>query len=440
LTNAVQLVAALLLVLLNGFFVAAEFSLARARMTRLDQLADGGHGGAVLAQDQVRHIDRYLAACQLGITLASLGLGWLGEPAFADLLRPVFESVGLGEASAGLTAVILAFLIITVLHVVVGELAPKTVAIQRAEGVALRIARPLELFRKVFQPFIWAMNGAGNALVQALGVEPASERELASTPEDLQILIAQSEEGGAIEPEEADMLEGVFGLQGNVASDIMTPRPEVTTLSAGLSVRAALTEALATRHSRFPVLNGDGVLGVVHLSDLARGLLEREDTPVRDLVSPALYVHETMPVDDLLRQLQAGRASLAVVLDEYGDFTGVVTVEDVIEEIVGEIDDERDRARAVAQQPDGRLLVRGSVPLEDLADHGVELVDDTVTSVGGLIFTRLGRLPRTGDSVTADGWQLTVEATHGTRVVLVAIEPADALPPLPEPESNGRGR
>jgi magnesium and cobalt exporter, CNNM family len=441
LTNAVQLVAALLLVLLNGFFVAAEFSLARARMTRLDQLTEGGHGGAALAQEQVRHIDRYLAACQLGITLASLGLGWLGEPAFADLLRPAFESVGLGSASAGLTAVILAFLIITVLHVVVGELAPKTVAIQRAEGVALRIARPLELFRKVFQPFIWAMNGAGNALVRAIGVEPASERELASTPEDLQILIAQSEEGGAIEPEEADMLEGVFGLQGNVARDIMTPRPEVTTLAADVPVRAGLTEVLATRHSRFPVLNGDGVLGVVHLSDLARGLLERgEDTPVRELLSPALFVPETMPVDDLLRQLQAERASLAVVLDEYGDFTGVVTVEDVIEEIVGEIDDERDRARAVAQQPDGRLLVRGHVPLEDLADHGVDLVDETVTSVGGLVFTRLGRLPRTGDTVTADGWQLTVEATHGTRVVLVAIEPADARPAPPEAESNGRGR
>ncbi len=358
-TNAVQLVAALLLVLLNGFFVAAEFSLARARMTRLDQLADARRGGAALARQQVRHIDRYLAACQLGITLASLGLGWLGEPAFADLLRPVFESLGLGDASAGLTAVILAFVIITVLHVVVGELAPKTVAIQRAEGVALRIARPLELFRKVFQPFIWAMNGAGNALVRALGVEPASERELASTPEDLQILIAQSEEGGAIEPEEADMLEGVFGLQGSVVRDIMTPRPEVTTLSASIPVRAGLTEVLATRHSRFPVLNGDGVLGVVHLSDLARGLLERgEDTPVRDLLSPALFVPETQPVDDLLRQLQARRASLAVVLDEYGDFTGVVTVEDVIEEIVGEIDDERDRAPSV--QPAARRAPPGA--------------------------------------------------------------------------------
>jgi CBS domain containing-hemolysin-like protein len=220
----------------------------------------------------------------------------------------------------------------------------------------------------------------------------------------------------------------------------MTPRPEVTTLSANVTVRAGLTEVLATRHSRFPVLNGDGVLGIVHLSQLARGLLEKpEDTPVRELAGPALFVPETQPVDDLLRQLQARRASLAVVLDEYGDFAGVVTVEDVIEEIVGEIDDERDRAPAVDHRPDGRLIVRGHVPIEDLVDHGVELVDDTVTSVGGLVFTRLGRLPRTGDSVVADGWQLTVEATRGTRVVLVAIEPADEPPPGAEP-SGGEGR
>ncbi len=432
-TNTVLLLAALLLVLLNGFFVAAEFSLARARVTRLEQLAEHNRT-ALRAREQVRHIDRYLAACQLGITLASLGLGWLGEPAFASLLEPVFSRVGLREGTASLTAVILAFVIITVLHVVVGELAPKTVAIQRAEATALSIARPLEWFRIVFAPFIHVMNGAGNRLVRALGVEPATERELASTPEDLQILIAQSEEGGAIEPEEADMLEGVFGLQGSLARDIMTPRPEVTTLLAETPLRAALVEALATRHSRFPVLNGDGVLGVVHLSQLARGLLEDEETPLRDIAGPALYVPETQPVDDLLRQLQARRSSLAVVLDEYGDFAGIVTVEDVIEEIVGEIDDERDRGPAVDERPDGRLIVRGHVPLEDLQDHGVELIDETVTSVGGLVFTRLGRLPRTGDSVTVDGWTLTVEATSGTRVVLVAIEPAPAGPDEPEAE------
>jgi CBS domain containing-hemolysin-like protein len=394
----------------------------------------------VLAREQVQHIDRYLAACQLGITLASLGLGWLGEPAFAELFEPFFESIGLGAATSAATAVIIAFVIITVLHVVFGELAPKSLAIQKAETTALATSWPLEWFRRIFSPFIYLLNGAGNWVVRALGVEPATESELASTPEDLQILIAQSEEGGALEPEEADMLEGVFGLGETLTRDIMTPRPEVTTLSADAPVRQALAEALGTRHSRFPVLNGDGVLGVVHLSQLARGLLEEgEGVPARAIAGPALFVPETQPVDELLRQLQARRASMAVVLDEYGDFTGVVTVEDVIEEIVGEIDDERDRAPAVDEQPDGRLMVRGHVSLEDLRDHGVELVDETVTSIGGLVFTRLGRLPRTGDVVEVDGWRLTVEATRGTRVVLVAIEPAEGRDQARANGSRGRG-
>jgi CBS domain containing-hemolysin-like protein len=434
-TNTVQLGAALFLVLLNGFFVAAEFSLARARVTRLDQMAHEGSAPAKAARGYVDQIDRYLAACQLGITLASLGLGWLGEPAFAHLIEPALDAVGVGEAASAVSAGIVAFLIITVLHVVVGELAPKSIAIQRAEGTAIRIARPLELFRRLFSPFIFLLNGAGNALVRALGVAPATEAELASTPEDLQRLIAQSEEGGAIEPSEADMLEGVFGLQSTETRDIMTPRPEVTTLAAELTVREAITEALGTRHSRFPVMGGDSVLGVVHLSGMARGLLERPDVPVRELTDPAMFVPETMPVDDLLRLLQHRRSSLAIVLDEYGDLAGVVSVEDVLEEIVGEIDDERDRSPAVDAMPDGRLLVRGHVPIEDLADHGVDIDDETVTSVGGLVFTRLGRLPRTGDSIEADGWNLTVEATRGTRVVLVAIEPSGK----PGPDANGTG-
>ena len=231
-TNAVQIVAALLLVLLNGFFVAAEFSLARARTTRLEQLADQGRGSAVLAREHVQHIDRYLAACQLGITLASLGLGWLGEPRVRGPAAAGLRVGGPGSATSTGTAVILAFIIITVLHVVFGELAPKSIAIQKAEATAQATAWPLELFRKVMAPFIYLLNGAGNWVVRALGVEPASESELASTPEDLQILIAQSEEGGALEPEEADMLEGVFGLGESLTRDIMTPRPEVTTLAA----------------------------------------------------------------------------------------------------------------------------------------------------------------------------------------------------------------
>ena len=284
--------------------------------------------------------------------------------------------------------------------------------------------------------------------MRALGVEPATERELASTPEDLQILIAQSEEGGAIEPEEADMLEGVFGLQESLTRDIMTPRPEVTTLLADVPVRAAPHRG--ARHPPQPLPGAERRRRAGHRPPQRarpRRCWRRARTRrCASSPSPALFVPETQPVDDLLRQLQARRASLAVVLDEYGDFAGVVDR--------GGRDRGDRRARsttsataraAVDEQPDGRLIVRGHVPLEDLADHGVELVDDTVTSVGGLVFTRLGRLPRTGDSVDADGWRLTVEATRAPAWCWSPSSPptrprAQGAPPSGTDESGAAGR
>lgn len=436
--NAVLIAAALFLVLLNGFFVAAEFALARARTTRLEAKAEEGSRAAALGARQVDDIDRYLAACQLGITLASLGLGWIAEPAFGALIEPALEAVGIGHAPSLLIAGVIAFVIITFLHVVVGELAPKTVAIRRAEGTTLVLARPLEGFRRLFQPAIYVLNGAGNWLVRRFGIEPASELELSSTPEDLQRLILQSEEGGALDADEAEMLKGVFGLEDSIARDVMTPRPEVAFLGADIPLGESLRLALDTRHSRFPVLDHDdqNVIGVVHLSDLARGMIEDNgDLKVADVTGPTVFVPETRPLDEVLSELQRRRTSLACVLDEYGELAGLVSVEDVIEEIVGEIHDERDRLPPVDMRPDGRLIVGGHVPLEDLRDHGVEIVDGDVTSIGGLVFSRLGRLPRTGDSILLDDYVLTVEATRGTRILLVAIEGRRGKPEEPdEPE------
>jgi CBS domain containing-hemolysin-like protein len=423
--QALQIIGALLLVLLNGFFVAAEFSLARARVTRIEAAAEDGSRAAALAARQIRQIDRYLAACQLGITIASLGLGWLGEPAFARLIDPLFAALGLGDAPAQATAVIVAFVLITALHVIVGELAPKSLAIQRAEPTIRLLARPLEWFRWLFAPIIHVLNGAGNLLVRAMGIPPATESEMTATPEDLQRMIAQSEMGGVLDPGEAHMLEGVFTLHETFAREVMTPRPELKVLDASLPLREALAQALASEHSRFPVVDDRGVLGVVHLSDLARGVLEDgEGRRVGDVVAPALFVPEMRSLDDLLKDLQSRRVSLAVVLDEYGDLAGVVTVEDVIEEIVGEIEDERDVERDIFRRPDGRLVARGHVALEDLAEYGVELEAEGVTSIGGLVFTRLGRLPQRGDIVALDGWRAVVEATEGPRVALIALEPA----------------
>ena len=321
---------------LNGFFVAAEFGLARARLTRLDQMAAEGVGTAEMAAAQARHIDRYLAACQLGITLASLGLGWLGEPAFATVFRPVFDALGVSDSVAHVLTFIVAFALITALHVIIGELAPKTLAIQRAEDTARYVARPLEGFRVLFSPVIHALNGAGNWLVRRMGVEPASESEMASTPEDLQLLIAQGEEGGTIEPEEADMLEGVFSLADTPCRDVMTPRPEVRSIPHDRPLREALTQAIEARHSRYPVIDHEGVVGVAHLSDLVRAMFEHgEDAPASNAASPPLFVPETQAIDEILQELQRQRTSLAIALDEYGEMAGVVTVEDIVDHTIG---------------------------------------------------------------------------------------------------------
>jgi CBS domain containing-hemolysin-like protein len=418
--TAVGLIAVLVLILATGFFVAAEFALARARVVRLEAMAAGGSRAAGLAARQSGEIDRYLAACQLGITVTALGLGWLGKPAVASVLEPLFETLGAGGAAGVFAAGTIAFTIITVLHVVVGELAPKTLAIQRAEATATRLALPLEAFRIVFSPVIAILNGAGVRLVRLFGIEPASEHEMALTPEDLQRLVADSERGGTLDPEEAGMIEGVLELHETTARQVMTPAPSVTTIPGDRPARQALLDVLGSPHSRFPVLGAAGEpVGLIHLSALSRGYVETPGIPVADLAGAVHLVPESQPLDILLAGMRGERASLAVVLDEYGELAGVVALEDVLEEIVGEIQDERDPEPDIVVTGDGEVVTRGHVSLEDLAEHGVHLDEEGVTSIGGLVFSRLGRPARAGDVVEAGDWSLRVEEVRGTRILRV---------------------
>ena len=416
----VGLLAVVVLILATGFFVAAEFALARARVVRLEALATDGSRAAALATRQSHEIDRYLAACQLGITVTALGLGWLGKPAVAGVLEPAFERIGAGEAAGVFAAGAIAFAVITVLHVVVGELAPKTLAIQKAEATATRLAFPLEAFRVVFSPIIAVLNGAGVRLVRLFGVQPASEHEMALTPEDLQRLVADSERGGTLDPEEAGMIEGVLELHETSARQVMSPAPSVTTIPGERPAREALLGVLGSPHSRFPVVGAGGQpTGVVHLSALSRGYVETPDTPIGDLAGPAHLVPESQPLDVLLAGMRHARASLAVVLDEYGELAGVVSLEDVLEEIVGEIHDERDPEPDIVVTDDGEIVTRGHVSLEDLEGHGLRLSEEGVTSIGGLIFMRLGRPARVDDVVEAGGWSMRVEEVRGTRILRV---------------------
>jgi CBS domain containing-hemolysin-like protein len=424
--SVLLLVFLLLLIAVNGFFVAAEFAIVRSRRSRLEQLRDEGDKRASVALDQIDHVDQYVATSQVGITLASLGIGFLGEPALAELLEPVFGNFFSHGVAIGISIAI-AFTIVTFLHVILGEQAPKMVAIGRAEGTLMRLARSLAFFRRVLHPLIVATNAPANFLVQRVfGVDVEEGEE--TSPEELRLLISRGAQRGRLDPGEAGMLGGVFHLHEQEAREVMTPIPAVVTVDASDTVEAALRRCVTSGHTRLVVIedeNPDRVKGVVHNNSLARLYMsEGPEAPLDTVTRDALIVPETRPLDDLLHDLQVQRTSLSVVVDEYGRTVGIVTVEDILEEVVGEIEDETDpRAAAVRKLTNGDWFVRGHVSLGDLADAGIDLPVDTETynSVGGYVFGELGRLPKRGDSIVTNGYTIRVESVRENRIEAVLI-------------------
>jgi CBS domain containing-hemolysin-like protein len=420
------------LVGLNGLFVAAEFSLVRASQGRVEQLRDEGRRGAALVVKQIERIDEYLSACQLGITMTSLGIGFLGEPAIAQLFEDAFGTAISHNASLAISLT-LAYLITTALHITFGEQVPKIYSIVNSERTAMRVARPLELFRQVFNPLIWLLNSASNGILKLIGVDSRAEFEDVSSSEDLKLIIARSTRGGKLDPGEAGMLSGVFHLHEQQARQVMTPIPAVVTVDASEPAEAALRRAVDSGHTRLVVTedgNTDRIKGIVHVNSLSRKLMtEGPDASIESSVKDALIVPETKPLDDLLADLQRERASMAVVVDEYGRTAGIVTIEDIIEEVVGEIADETDPAIAgVRRLANGDWWVRGHVPITDLADYGLDLPVDSeaYNSVGGFVFGELGRLPKRGDMVQVNGYSLRVEAVRQNRVEAVRIRDHEA--------------
>jgi CBS domain containing-hemolysin-like protein len=426
-TELLLLFGVAVLVAANGFFVAAEFGLVRARESRLEQMRDEGKRGAALALHQIQHIDEYLSACQLGITMASLGIGFLGEPAIASLIEPVFGGVVSHGVAFGISLAF-AYLVTTALHITAGEQVPKIYSIVHAEGTVRRTARGLQLFRSLFNPLIWLLNSASNAILRVFGVDSRAEFEEVSSSEDLKLIIARSSRGGKLDPGEAGMLSGVFHLHEQQARQVMTPIPAVVTVDVSETAELALRRCVDSGHTRLVVTeqdNTDRIKGIVHSNSLARKLMsEGPDAAIDDSVKDALIVPETKPLDDLLADLQRERASMAVVVDEYGRTAGIVTIEDIIEEVVGEIADETDPAVAgVRRLANGDWWVRGHVPITDLADYGLALPVDSeaYNSVGGFVFGELGRLPKRGDMVRVNGYSLRVESVRENRVDAVRI-------------------
>ena len=376
--TAVLLIGMLVLILVNAFFVAAEFSLVRARRSRLEQVAEGD-ARARLALREIGEISEYLSACQLGVTFASIGIGFLGEPAVADLIHPWLG----GSLSHGLALAIsltIAYVLTTALHITIGEQVPKLFAISRAEAMARAVARPLYWFTRAFRPFVAALNGASNAILRLLRVNPSAAFEEGGTPEDLKLLIAQSLEGGQLAPDEALMLSGVFELHEQQARQVMTPIPRVVTVDISEDAEAASQLCIESGHTRLLVTedsNPDRIKGIIHANSLLGLVLsEGPKASIAGVVRPALIVPETKPLDTLLAELRRTRNSIAVVVDEYGRTAGIVAIEDIVEEIVGEIADETDPSAGPVRQLDGRRVAgprrrraRRSTGLRNRARH-----------------------------------------------------------------------
>jgi CBS domain containing-hemolysin-like protein len=432
-SDLLRLVGVVVLVLVNGFFVAAEYALVSVRPTRVEELLQQGRSGARSVKLSLERLDHFIAATQLGVTVASLSLGWLGEPALAGLLDPLLSllpAAWVGAASHTLSAII-AFVAITFLEVVVGELVPKSVALQRTEAIALVVAGPTRLIGLILTPFIAIINGAGNLLLRAFGLNPASGQESLHSEEELRLLVQASGEGGALEVGQSDMLAAVFDFGDLTASQAMVPRTEMVAIAAGASLDEFIQYAIKHPFTKFPVYEGnlDHILGIAHVKDLVRVQHdERRAATVRGLIREALFVPDTIRLDDLLQQFRASRQHIAIVLDEYAGTAGLVTLDDLMERLVGEVADPFDKSAPDIQRlPTGAYLVNGLTSIDDVNDHlGLELHDDFYDTIAGFVLGHLGRMARVGDTVEAGGVKLKVEALDGLRIARLSVYPAQA--------------
>ena len=416
------------LVCANGFFVAAEFSIVTVRKTRIDQLIAEGHGGAAVVRRAISAPDRYIAATQLGITMASLGLGWMGEPALAAMLEPplAFLPLHVAAATAHTIAIAFAFTLITAVEIVFGELTPKWIALDRSETTALWLIRPLEIFMRLFWPFIRLVHGAAHAVVHALGLRHTDSRAMVHSEEELKMLVTASQEAGVLEEHEEQMLHRVFGFADVTAGQVMVPRTELVAVKGDTPLRDLVGQIARGRHTRLPVYRADlyDVMGMLHVVDVLRAIASPSGgatLTAASLAREALTVPETMTADALLTEMRRRRAREAIVIDEYGGTAGLVTFESLMERIVGDIPGEWTTASGrISVQPDGSALIDGLTLVADInAQFNLRIDEDTYTTVGGYMLGCIGRRPKVGDAVEVDGRRMKVEAIDGLRVAKV---------------------
>lgn len=419
----------LLLVLLNGFFVSAEFAIVKIRSGRIDTLVEEGRKSAVIAKSMLNHLDGYLSACQLGITLCSLGLGWLGEPVVARMMSPLFEIAGFGERLVHIVSLFVSFLLIAVLHIVLGELAPKTIAVRKAEQVTLLSARPMRIFYKIMFPFIWLLNRLSSGLLRLLGMAPVSEQDSLHTEEEIRVMMKESSESGLIDSTEMSLVDNIFEFADTTAREIMIPRTEMICLYTQNTLDENLTIALEGTRTRYPVCNidKDHIIGFIHIKDLIRSNTQ----DYRDLLRPIMAVPESIPISDLMKRMQRGKTQIAILIDEYGGTSGMVTLEDIVEEIVGEIQDEFDEERPGIEQLDEMTYsIDGLMLIESINDRfGFELDSDDYDTIGGWLYSRIDILPpQAGQTVEHEGYTFMVEETDNKRISRVKLLKEQLIP------------
>lgn len=413
------------LVFLNGFFVASEFALVKVRSTRIAQLTEEGNFRAITAQKLIANLDAYLSATQLGITLASLGLGWVGEPFVARLITPLIKLLHLPENLIHVISFAVGFSIITFLHIVIGEMAPKSLAIRQAERVTLVVSRPLHWFFILFRAPIWLLNSSANQILRWLGVGlEAEHQQAAHTEEEIRMLVEQSHKSGMIDQTELSLFDNIFEFADRVGREVMVPRINMVCLYGNDSLEENIEVAKKSQFTRFPLCgkDKDEILGVIHIRDLYENLLEGGTPNLIEIARPSVQVPETMEIKDILRTLQKNRTEMAIVIDEYGGTSGIVTLEDIIEEIVGEIQDEFDDERPFFQEKSNGVSIDARLLIEEVNDYfSIEIEDENNDTIGGWVFSQLQALPKVGVSVDFQEFTFTVQEMDSRSITRLLV-------------------
>ncbi|MGN1385714.1 MAG: hemolysin family protein [Bacillus sp. (in: firmicutes)] len=432
-----NLVLVVVLIALTGFFVATEFALVKVRPTRINQLVEEGRRGAKAAKHVTSHLDEYLSACQLGITVTALGLGWLGEPTIERMLHPFLEGTDLPSGATHAISFIVALVVMTYLHVVFGELAPKTVAIQKAETVTLLFAPAIMWFYRLMYPFIWLLNGSARLLLSLFGMKSASEHEETHSEEELRMIMSDSYKSGEINKTELTYVNNIFEFDNRVAKEIMVPRTSIQTIDLDATLEEIMDIIHDEKYTRYPIIDGDKdhIIGLINMKDIlsAQRKFGPQDQPLSQIMKPIISIIETIPINELLLKMQRERTHMAILFDEYGGTSGLVTVEDILEEIVGEIRDEydADEIPEIRKIEEDHYLFSSKVLVSEINDIlGTHLSDEEIDTIGGWIFTQNYEV-KEGDSIEVEGFNFTIKQMEGHQILFIEVTKAEVSTEVP---------